>query len=42
MVAMELTGHTTRAIFGRYCIVNEADLHQAGAQLVAYLQEGPR
>ena len=38
-VAMELRGHRTRAIFDRYCIVNEADLHQAGAQLVAYLQE---
>ena len=36
-VAMQLTGHRSRAIFDRYCIVNEADLHQAGVQLVAYV-----
>ena len=37
-VAMQLTGHRTRAIFDRYHIVHEDELHEAGAQLVAYVQ----
>ena len=36
-VAMQLTGHRSRAIFDRYNIVREAELHEAGAQLVAYV-----
>ena len=34
---MQLTGHKTRAIFDRYNIVQEAELHEAGARLLAYL-----
>ena len=36
-VAMQLTGHRSRAIFDRYTIVREDELHAAGAQLVAYV-----
>ena len=36
-VAMQLTGHRSRAVFDRYNIVVESELHQAGAQLVAYV-----
>ena len=38
-VAMLLTGHTSRAIFDRYNIINEQELLEAGDQLVAYLAQ---
>ena len=38
-VAMLLTGHKTRAIFGRYNIIHEQELLEAGDQLVAYLAQ---
>jgi integrase len=34
-VAMELTGHKTRAVFDRYAIVNESMLREAGDKLAA-------
>ena len=34
---MQLTGHRSRAVFDRYNIVREDELHQAGARLVAYV-----
>ena len=39
-VAMQLTGHRSRAIFDRYNIVQEAELQHAGHQLCAYLARG--
>ena len=36
-VAMQLTGHRSRAIFDRYNIVHEEELHDAGDRLCAYL-----
>ena len=38
-VAMQLTGHRSRAIFDRYNIVQEAELHQASERLCAYLEK---
>ena len=38
-VAMLLTGHKSRAIFNRYNIIHEQELHDAGDQLVAYLEQ---
>ena len=39
-VAMQLTGHRSRAIFDRYNIVQEAELQHAGHQLWTYLARG--
>jgi site-specific recombinase XerD len=41
-LAMQLTGHKTRAIFDRYDIVNEADLRAGVEKLAEHLKAKPR
>jgi len=38
-VAMEISGHRTRAVFDRYNIVDEADILDAGQLLAKYAQK---
>jgi integrase len=40
-VAMKLTGHKTEAVYRRYAIVAESDLHDAGTKLAAVLGTTP-
>jgi hypothetical protein len=40
-IAMEITGHKTRAVFDRYNIISEKDLQNAGSSLAAYVEQQP-
>jgi len=41
-VAMEISGHKTRAIFDRYNIVDEGDIGNVSAKLADYYQQRKR
>ena len=38
-IAMQITGHKTRSVFGRYNIVSERDIRKAGQRAGRYLAE---
>ena len=40
-VAMQMIGHKTEAMYRRYNIVSERDLHEAGDKLAAYVATLP-
>ena len=39
-VAMKMTGHKTEAVYRRYAIVSEQDLHEAAQKLTASTERG--